>query len=99
MDLGEVGVMQTGLIWLKIGTGGELLWIWCWTFRFHEMLGNYRVSKQLWISRVVLSSTELVSCRYVSTYMGPLRIGPNEHSSFYTTRILTLDDGHIGRNI
>jgi hypothetical protein len=25
MDLGEVGVMQTGLIWLKIGTGGELL--------------------------------------------------------------------------
>jgi hypothetical protein len=25
MDLGEVGVMWTGLAWLRIGTGGELL--------------------------------------------------------------------------
>jgi hypothetical protein len=25
MDLGEVGVMWTGLVWLRIGTGGELL--------------------------------------------------------------------------
>jgi hypothetical protein len=29
--------------------------------RFHEILGNYRVSKQLGISGVVLSSMELVS--------------------------------------
>jgi hypothetical protein len=28
MDLGEVGwAMWTGLVWLRIGTGGELLWI------------------------------------------------------------------------
>jgi hypothetical protein len=28
MDLGEVDeVMWTGLVWLRIGTGGELLWI------------------------------------------------------------------------
>jgi hypothetical protein len=25
MDLGEVRVMWTGLVWLRIGTGGELL--------------------------------------------------------------------------
>jgi hypothetical protein len=45
--------MWTGLVWLRIGTGEEL--------GFHKMLGNYRVSKELGISRVVLSSMELVS--------------------------------------
>jgi hypothetical protein len=38
------GVMWTGLVWLRIGTGGELLRIRYWTFGFHEMLGNYRVA-------------------------------------------------------
>jgi hypothetical protein len=47
--------MWSGLVWLRIGTGGELLWIRYWTFGFHEMLGNYLVA-----SRVVLSSIELV---------------------------------------
>jgi hypothetical protein len=31
------------------------------TFGFHKRLGNYRVAAQLMASRVVLSSTELVS--------------------------------------
>jgi hypothetical protein len=31
------GVMWTGLVWLRIGTDGEL-------FRFNEMLGNYLVA-------------------------------------------------------
>jgi hypothetical protein len=31
------------------------------TFELHKMLRNYRVSKQLGISRVVLSSMELVT--------------------------------------
>jgi hypothetical protein len=53
--------MWTKLVWLRIGTGGELLGIRYGTFGFHKMLGNYRVSKQLGISRVVLSSKELVS--------------------------------------
>jgi hypothetical protein len=45
MDIGEVGWGDwTGLVWLRIGTGGELLWIRYWTFGFHEMLGNYRVA-------------------------------------------------------
>jgi hypothetical protein len=47
--------MWTGLVWLKIGTGGEFLRIRYLTFGFYKMLGNYRVSKQL-----VLSSMELV---------------------------------------
>jgi hypothetical protein len=47
--------MWTGLVWLGIRTGGELLWIRYWTFGFHEMLGNYLVA-----SRVVFSSIELV---------------------------------------
>jgi hypothetical protein len=55
--------MWTGLAWLSIGAGGELLWIRYWTFGFHKMLGNYRVFKQLGISRVVLSSMEFVRCR------------------------------------
>jgi hypothetical protein len=50
------GVMWTGFAWLRIGTGGELLWIRYWTFGLHEMLEKYRVG-----SRVVLSSIQLVS--------------------------------------
>jgi hypothetical protein len=64
--------MWTGLVWFRIGTGGELLWIRYWTFGFHKMLGNYRVPKQLRISRVVLSSMELIhrdgEARYVSDH-------------------------------
>jgi hypothetical protein len=60
MDLGEVGwsdVDWIGLVqdrdrWRALANG---------TFGFHKMLENYRVSKQLGIYRVVLSSMELVS--------------------------------------
>jgi hypothetical protein len=46
-----------GLVWLRIGTGGEL-------FGFHEMLGDCQVA-----SRVVLSSIELViHCVYCVLY-------------------------------
>jgi hypothetical protein len=39
MDLVEMGwVMWTGLVWLRIGTGGELLWIRYWNFGFNKML-------------------------------------------------------------
>jgi hypothetical protein len=53
--------MWTGFVWLRIGTGGELLWTRKLTFGFHKMLGIYRMAAQLAASRVVLSSTELVS--------------------------------------
>jgi hypothetical protein len=36
-----------GSIWLRIGTSGELLWTRCWTFGFHNMLGNHLVAEQL----------------------------------------------------
>jgi hypothetical protein len=40
MDLREVGWgAWTGLIWLRIGTGGGLLWIRWWTFGSHKMRG------------------------------------------------------------
>jgi hypothetical protein len=45
MDLVKVdGVMWTGLVWLRIGTGGELLRIRYSTFGFHKMLENYRAA-------------------------------------------------------
>jgi hypothetical protein len=56
-------VMWTGLVWLRIGTGGELLWSRYWTFRFHNMLGHHPMAQYLVASRVVLSSIELVSLR------------------------------------
>jgi hypothetical protein len=31
--------MWIGFIWLRIGTGGGLLWTWWWTFGFHKMRG------------------------------------------------------------
>jgi hypothetical protein len=43
----RMGLVWTGLVWVRIGTGGELLWIRWWTFGFHKMLGNYQVASQL----------------------------------------------------
>jgi hypothetical protein len=63
MDLGEGldGVIWTGLVWLRIGTSVELLWIRYWTFGLHKMLGNYRLAEQLVAYRVVPRSIELVN--------------------------------------
>jgi hypothetical protein len=54
MDLQKVGCEAwTGLIWLRIGTGGGHLWMQLWTFRFHKMRGiswlaeNWLVSQGL----------------------------------------------------
>jgi hypothetical protein len=53
-------VMCTGLVWLSTGTSEfgiePSLSIKCW--------GNYRVSKELGISRIVLSSKELILVSY-----------------------------------
>jgi hypothetical protein len=54
-------IIVNWLVWIRIGADGELLWIRYWTFEFHKLLINYRLSKQLGMSRVVLSSMELVS--------------------------------------
>jgi hypothetical protein len=53
------GVTWTVLVWRRIGTGGELLWIRYWTYGFHKTEENYRVASQLVTSRVVLRPIEL----------------------------------------
>jgi hypothetical protein len=68
--------MWTGLAWLKIGAGGELLWIRYWTFGFHEMLGNYRVA-----SWVVLSSI-LSSCRLDYFFCNPILFAENAYRKY-----------------
>jgi hypothetical protein len=45
-----------GLILLKIGTSGGLLWTRWWTFGFHKMLGSSWVAAQLAASQERLSS-------------------------------------------
>jgi hypothetical protein len=45
-----------GSIWLRIGTGGGLMWAWWWTSGFHKMLGSSRVAAQLAASQEGLSS-------------------------------------------
>jgi hypothetical protein len=53
MDLREVGWRAwTGSIWLRIGTGGGLLWMRLLTFGFHKMRG---IS---WVAQDVLASQE-----------------------------------------
>jgi hypothetical protein len=54
-------VLWTGLVWLRLGTGGELFKLCNETSGPIKMLGIYRVAAQLVASRVVLSSTKLVS--------------------------------------
>jgi hypothetical protein len=45
------GVMWTGLVWLRIGTSGGLLWMCLWMFGFYKMLGSSRVAAKLAASR------------------------------------------------
>jgi hypothetical protein len=52
---------QTGLIWLRIGTGGGLLCIRWWTFGFHQMRGISWVAEDILASQEGLCSMELVS--------------------------------------
>jgi hypothetical protein len=52
-----------GLIWLRIGTSGGLLWTPSWTFGFHKMLGSSWVAAQWAASQEWLSSNcELCWC-------------------------------------
>jgi hypothetical protein len=57
MDLREVGWDgRIGSMWLRIGTGGGLMWTRWWTSGFHKMLGSSRVAAQLATSQKGLSS-------------------------------------------
>jgi hypothetical protein len=50
-----------GLIWLRIGTSGRLLWTRYWTFGFHKMLGSSWVAAQLAAPQEGLSSVSKLS--------------------------------------
>ena len=51
----------TGLIWLRIRTGGGQLWMWWWTFRFHKMRGISWLAENRFVSQEELCSMEWVS--------------------------------------
>jgi hypothetical protein len=73
MDLQEVGCWDvgvwTGLSWLRIGTGGRLLWMQWWTVGFHKMQGIY------WPAANQLASLGLWSVDWVSRYEHACKIG------------------------
>ena len=61
MDLREAGRgAWTGSIWLRIRTGGGLLWMRKWTFGFHNIRGISWVAEDLLVSEKGLCSMELV---------------------------------------
>jgi hypothetical protein len=49
----------TGLIWLRTGTSGSLLWTWKLTIRFHKILGNSWSAAKLLASQDKLCSVVL----------------------------------------
>jgi hypothetical protein len=61
--------MWTGLVWLRIGTGGELLWTRYWTFGFHEMLGNYYVQVSAPAKRCLFTPPGLEPSGNVAPYV------------------------------
>jgi hypothetical protein len=54
------GGAWAGSVWLRIGTGGWLLWVRWWTFGFHKKRVISWLCDDLLASREVLSSMELV---------------------------------------
>jgi hypothetical protein len=61
-------MVWTGLIWLRIGTSGGLLWTRYWALGFHKMLGHSRIAAQLATSQEGLSSIELVRHYYFCSF-------------------------------
>jgi hypothetical protein len=51
----------TGSSWLRIGTGGGLLWMWQWTFKFHKMRGISWLAENRLASQEGPCSTKKVS--------------------------------------
>jgi hypothetical protein len=61
MDLGEVEwVVWTGMVWLRIGATGELLWMLKGTFGFARMPGSSGVAVELAASPIKHSSMQLI---------------------------------------
>jgi hypothetical protein len=59
----------------------------------HTLLKLYNfLSFPLYVS----ARMAIIKCSVVET---TVLVGPNEHSSFHTTEVLPLDDGHAGQNM
>ena len=61
------GKARTGMIWLRIGTGGGHLWIRKCTFVFHKMRGISRLDEELPASQEGLCSLESDSYEDLTT--------------------------------
>jgi hypothetical protein len=75
-----------GSIWLRIGTGGGLMWRRWWTSGFHKMLGSSRVAAQLAASQEELSSmSEWVSecAQYAFQFWVSFISGKRNGAKFY----------------
>jgi hypothetical protein len=80
---------MNGLIWLRIGRSGGLLWMRQWTFMFNKMLGSSVVAAQPETFRVVLSSLSVIRARDE---------GRSHHSAFPgVSRALAIDNIRNGK--
>jgi hypothetical protein len=62
MDLQEMRLgASTGVVWLRIGAGGGMLWMLWWTFWFHKMRGISWIAGDRLASQKGLFSMQLVS--------------------------------------
>jgi hypothetical protein len=77
------GEAWTGLIWLRIGTGGGRLWMRSWTFGFHKMQGISWLAEDLSASQEGLCFMELVCLFLISVlvYVDPF-LQPHNSSSW-----------------
>ena len=67
MDIQKVGGGgETGLIWLRIGTGSGILWPQQFTFGFHKMQGISWLAEELLASHEELCSMELVLVKTIN---------------------------------
>jgi hypothetical protein len=53
------GFMWIGFNWLRIGTGGELLWMQWWTFRFLRHRVNRSVIHNLYVNFLTMAFSNM----------------------------------------
>jgi hypothetical protein len=79
-----------GSIWLRIGTGGGLMWTRWWTSGLHKMLGSSRVAAQLAASREGLSSMSEWVSEWVSDYQTTFIILKKKIKNAYAIFMLSV---------
>jgi hypothetical protein len=88
VDLQELGWgAWIGFIWLRIGTGGGLLWVRESTFGFHKTRGISWLAEDLLASQEGLCSIELVS---LANWVLSLKEGGGNWTTVYVYLLLSL---------